>query len=258
MSHYHFPVKALPDGRAMVNLGSSARVADGWNNLDFSWLVRLGRHRSLSRWLHRAGLLTQARYTRIVQMDPDTVLWDLARGIPYPDRTFDVVYHSHLLEHLDREQAPDFLRECHRVLKDGGVLRVVVPDLEQLARSYLGVVEQMREPADMEGHTRAVEAMIDQMVLRTPRHRRQQPKVVRTLESLLIGNTAGAGILHRWMYDRWSLEHVLRDAGFQNVQRHTATSSQIANWPDFGLDTDPDGSVYKPNSLYMEAEVIPR
>lgn len=44
--------------------------------------------------------------------------------------------------------------------------------------------------------------LIDQMVLRTARHRRQQLKVVRVLESLLIGNTAAAGILHRRVYGR--------------------------------------------------------
>ena len=29
-----FPVKRLADGRALLNLGSSARVAPGWNNID--------------------------------------------------------------------------------------------------------------------------------------------------------------------------------------------------------------------------------
>jgi hypothetical protein len=66
---------------------------------------------------------------------------DLRKGIPYPDRTFDAVYHSHVLEHFPKQIAPVFLRECYRVLKPGGVIRVAVPDLEQIVRLYLKVLE---------------------------------------------------------------------------------------------------------------------
>src|SRR5206468_6458028 len=66
---------------------------------------------------------------------------NLRRGIPFPDDTFEVVYHSHVLEHFPREGAREFLRECLRVLKPGGILRVVVPDLEVLARTYLHALE---------------------------------------------------------------------------------------------------------------------
>jgi 2-hydroxychromene-2-carboxylate isomerase len=41
-----------------------------------------------------------------------------------------VVYHSHVLEHLPKDAAPRFVGECYRVLAEGGILRVVVPDLD--------------------------------------------------------------------------------------------------------------------------------
>lgn len=47
------------------------------------------------------------------------------------------VYCSHVLEHFTRPAAPIFLRECHRVLRPGGIVRVVVPDLETMARLYV-------------------------------------------------------------------------------------------------------------------------
>jgi hypothetical protein len=34
---------------------------------------------------------------------------------------------------------------------------------------------------------------------------------------------------------------------------HPADESYITNWTSFNLDTEPDGSIYKPDSLYMEA-----
>ena len=67
---------------------------------------------------------------------------DLRKGISFPDGKFDVVYHSHLLEHFPRAQALPFLRECYRVLKPGGIIRVAVPDLERIARVYLQAFEE--------------------------------------------------------------------------------------------------------------------
>jgi predicted SAM-dependent methyltransferase len=58
--------------------------------------------------------------------------YDVQNGIPFPNNTFNVVYHSHLLEHLTKENGRIFMYDCFRVLKPGGVLRVVVPDLEQI------------------------------------------------------------------------------------------------------------------------------
>jgi predicted SAM-dependent methyltransferase len=62
---------------------------------------------------------------------------DVTAGLPFPEASFDVVYHSHLLEHLPPEDGEALLRECCRVLAPGGVVRVVVPDLEGIARLYL-------------------------------------------------------------------------------------------------------------------------
>src|ERR1700676_4603594 len=73
---------------------------------------------------------------------PSVRVCNLRKGIPYPEATFDVVYHSHVLEHFPKSMALGFLRDCHRVLKEGGVIRVVVPDLERIARLYLETLEK--------------------------------------------------------------------------------------------------------------------
>jgi SAM-dependent methyltransferase len=251
-----FPVKRLVDGRALLNLGSSTHVAPGWNNIDFSWIIRLGRHRRLAAGLHRWGLLSQPRFERIQQLDPDTIVWNLRRGIPFPDGTFDVVYHSHLLEHIDRDAAPGFLRECLRVLRPGGLIRVVVPDLELLASEYLQHVEDFDRGDARANPSQAAEAIFDQMIVRTPKVRAEQRPIVRLAEALLIGNTGRNGVLHRWMYDRLSLANLLSEVGYANVVRQSATSSGVDGWKAFRLDTNADGSVYKPESLYMEGSRI--
>src|SRR5690242_7915504 len=77
-----------------------------------------------------------------VPSDSSVIQHDLAQGIPFPNNSFDVVYHSHLLEHFSRPEGARFLKECSRVLKPGGLLRIAVPDLERIARTYLHALEE--------------------------------------------------------------------------------------------------------------------
>ena len=74
--------------------------------------------------------------------DANVMEHDVTRGIPCPSESISAVYHSHILEHLKPEQGIDLLKECYRVLKPGGILRVVVPDLERIAYLYLNIHEQ--------------------------------------------------------------------------------------------------------------------
>jgi predicted SAM-dependent methyltransferase len=78
----------------------------------------------------------------MVSASPEVKALDLRKPLPFADASFDVVYHSHVLEHFSREEGEAFMRESLRVLKPGGIIRVVVPDLEQIARTYLAKLEQ--------------------------------------------------------------------------------------------------------------------
>jgi SAM-dependent methyltransferase len=91
---------------------------------------------------------------------------DLRLGIPFPDGHFDAVYHAHLLEHLAPAEAARLLAECRRVLRPGGVLRVVVPDLEAIARLYLEALERAErgEPEWPERYDWAMLELYDQCI----------------------------------------------------------------------------------------------
>lgn len=74
---------------------------------------------------------------------------NLLLGIPFDDNSFDLVYHSHVLEHFSKEDGELFIADCFRVLKPGGVLRVVIPDLEIITRKYLLFLEKgLENPND--------------------------------------------------------------------------------------------------------------
>lgn len=69
--------------------------------------------------------------------------WDFRRGLPATDGTVDVCYSSHVLEHATIAEAQFLIQDCARVLKSGGIIRVVVPDLEGIVREYLHCLERV-------------------------------------------------------------------------------------------------------------------
>jgi predicted SAM-dependent methyltransferase len=58
-------------------------------------------------------------------------------GIPFDNDSVDFIYHEHLIEHLDYDEGFAFMKECLRVLKPSGVMRVACPDLDDLIESYI-------------------------------------------------------------------------------------------------------------------------
>ncbi|NJM48554.1 MAG: methyltransferase domain-containing protein [Alkalinema sp. RU_4_3] len=271
-----------------LNLGCGRRFNEGWTNIDFT---------SSSKFV---------------------LAHNLTQGIPNPDESFDVVYHSHVLEHFSQAQAQAFLKECFRVLKPGGVIRVVIPDLEQIAQNYLVSLEKAEKGilGESDNHHWMIVEMLDQSVrnhsggemaayltqehipnqafvldrigtegknlIEAGKQRHQQstsaaPNWLKPIyrfvryphyrrdaflklclgqsdyEALKIGQFRLGGEIHQWMYDRYSLKRTLENTGFIETTQQTANQSRIADWVSFNLDTEPDGSTYKPDSLFMEA-----
>jgi len=252
----------------------------------------------------------------------NVVVHDLRKSIPYRDETFDVVYHSHLLEHFPKHHAHAFLHECYRVLRSNGIMRIVVPDLEEIAKTYLKALHNAiaEIPGWHDNYQWIMLEMYDQTVrtwpggemakylqttevpnkafiinrigreakslmqsrkhqsrcdanyrsrlykLARPRkwraHFARIPNQLREqlvklvlgpeYERLRIGRFRESGEVHHWMYDRYSLSDLMKTIGLVDVKRRSPTESYIPRWADYQLDTDVDGTTYKPDSLYME------
>jgi len=113
-----------------LNLGCGPQVPDGWVNVDYALGARVIRLPVLAALNRKLKLFN-------VDWDDRIVLHNLTTTFPWPTGSVDVVYSSHTLEHMNREQGRRFLAECHRVLKDNGVIRIVVPDLRCIVDDYL-------------------------------------------------------------------------------------------------------------------------
>ena len=162
-------------------------------NIDNSPSVLLGRWPPFKRLLFLLGVLSRERYETVW---PSDVVWrDVSKRLPYEDDCVDKIYSSHLLEHLDKERGEALLQECFRVLKKGGIFRLVVPDLEFHARRYL-------------------------------QHVSGDGSAARVPHDDFLWNIYGAylekrryGATHRYMYDWPTLQLVLGQIGFSKIIR---------------------------------------
>lgn len=57
-------------------------------------------------------------------------------SLPFPDESVNLVFSSHMVEHISDESASRLFSEIHRLLKPGGSFRVVCPDLDKVMRAY--------------------------------------------------------------------------------------------------------------------------
>lgn len=105
-----------------LNIGCGSVKPSGWVNTDKSYKIYLSQYLKL-------GSSDVSSYAVVYQ--------NLSKPWRFKSNSINIVYSSHLLEHLDRKSRELFIHESHRVLKKGGVLRVVVPDLYELSKQYI-------------------------------------------------------------------------------------------------------------------------
>jgi predicted SAM-dependent methyltransferase len=133
-----------------VNLGSGLRVAPGWVNVDGSLkTIAAGWPDFLVRQVYRLitddNAVSREQFVGVLRNNT-FVHHNLKYGIPLPDSSADVIFTSHTLHHLYREEALALLKETFRVLKPGGTLRIAVPNLEYVVSLYQrGERERMLE-----------------------------------------------------------------------------------------------------------------
>ena len=67
-----------------------------------------------------------------------TILHDVrVLPLPLPGNTYDLIYMSHILEHVPWFQTVDLLKETHRILKAEGTIEIWVPDFEKIVEAYI-------------------------------------------------------------------------------------------------------------------------
>ena len=179
-----------------VHLGCGPKVMPGWVNVDHN-----------------------------PDFNPDLVA-DLNDPFPFESETVDFIHSEGCLCQFDLEAGYRFLAECFRILKPGGVMRLLTPDLKQLVRRYIQSVDQ--------GDNALVELWNREVGI---------PLKTNTLAEVL---NIGIRNLHQFVYDEEILTLALQQCGFSVNQLgyQQSGSAELR-----GLDVrTPDNSTY----MYFE------
>ena len=188
-----------PDSLVKVNIGSYLDMYyGGWQNLDAL---------DLSQFAQNFGYTFKQYDARV--------------RLPYEDATVDIILASHFIEHLTREEGKRFLRECERVLKPDGILRLVIPDAIKICSEYVH--------GDLKETYRHVNISVE-----------KSTDSAEGLFHLLISG-------HQTIYDFKSLKIALEECGFINVTEYPPFKSQSK-----AIQTQ-TFSMYPTLSCYVEA-----
>jgi hypothetical protein len=187
-----------------LQFGCGLCVPRGWRNFDAGpsfWLQQ--KIPFLKRTLVRMGY---PDYPRNIEIG------EVVRGLPVQPGSAKVVYCSHVLEHLALDEFRVAIRNVYSYLGSGGVFRMVLPDLEQLARSYLA------DPGTDANSTFMRNGCLGEKVRR---------RGFKGLASRIFGRSK-----HLWMWDYKGLSHELADVGFVGIRRARFGDSEDPRFRD--------------------------
>jgi SAM-dependent methyltransferase len=187
-----------------LHVGAFDVAHEGWLNTDVTPHMAIARVPGLPAALRRAGRLSDERWAAYRAGTFRQLHYlDLTQPLPFADGVFEAAFGSHVLEHLTPGEAEGVLRELHRVLRPGGIVRISVPDLDRVIAEY-----------DPSSPDEFLFGMWQGRERSTSRHR------------------------HWWLYNERSLANLLAATGFGDVRRE---SFRVGRCPDVErIDSRPE------------------
>lgn len=202
-----------------LNLGCGLQCPQGWINIDSSMGARLSKLPIIKKVLHRVlptswGILPNIKW-------PSNVRWmNITRKFPFSSNSVDCIYSSHTFEHLTYAEAAFVLKECYRVLKPGGIIRIIVPDLAQIVDNYIRNKQRMP-------HLAAKKLLDETLYFEIP--------VPSNIAGLIKYHFKRKNN-HHFLYDHASLIYQLQESGFRDITGKGYGESRIENIKEIDLE----------------------
>jgi predicted SAM-dependent methyltransferase len=151
-------------------------------------------------------------------------IWlDVRLGLPFPSRSVDRIYCSHMLEHFYASEVVKLLRECHRTLRPKGGIRLVTPHLGRAIAAYSA--KDSGYFSDFPDERRSIGGrFVNHMLCRDQ---------------------------HRLMFDFSFMEECLVEAGFTDIVECTPQESRLYPPGELGVFEHETKETH--NSLFVEA-----
>lgn len=188
-----------------LQYGGGSTVAPSWVNFDVAPMLWFREKYFFKPIIPIYNFLN--RYRRKPIYPPNVYYGDIVSGFPKYKGKCKVVFCSHVLEHLSLFDFRIALKQSYDLLQNGGHFRIVVPDLEYYARTYLANLDNG-----------VGDASIDFMRGTYLGLEKKGGLIKDALGYFLFCNH------HFWMWDKLSLEKELLAAGFTNIAAGTLGS----------------------------------
>jgi len=138
---------------------------------------------------------------------PDHILHlDATVPFPFADGTLDCIFSEHMIEHISYPDGAAMLRECHRVLKDNGKIRISTPDLRFLIDLYGDEKSTLQK--------RYIEWITENVIKTAPYS-----------DATFVINNFVRHWGHLFIYDDKTLRASMENAGFGTITRHELNES---------------------------------
>ncbi len=199
-----------------LNLGSGPNSARGWINYDWGLLPFLGKLK-LTTTLVKLGLLDKSYDWKW----PKITLVNIKNDLPDEDESVDYIYCSNVLEHFEKYESTAVLKECQRVLKKDGIVRVIVPDLKKMIENYTSADNFNREYFGY--------------------NKDQYNGIIGRFKRFFIRG-------HQWMYDSNSFYELLKEIGFSNIKEYKFRKGELPNLDKLDLE------MHKKLCIYYECK----
>jgi SAM-dependent methyltransferase len=220
-----------------INIGSGPNGKADWINLDWGVLPLLGKMPWLAKFLSKIKLLPGNYLTT---WPKSLCLVDGRKKLPFKNHSVDYIYTSHFLEHLQRYQTKKLLRECKRILRPGGIIRICVPDIKLLSKKYVdGDRDYFLALEDFSSEKKELQSIADLFMQHIYGYDSwSKPSFLQKIRRFFIRG-------HLWMYDYDSLRFILEKTGFTEIKFCEPAQGKT---PDIDyLD------VHKTTSVFVEA-----
>jgi predicted SAM-dependent methyltransferase len=213
-----------------LNLGCGSVRPAGWINTDSSLNANMQR-------IPVVGTLFRKFFKTVAYDSTNMVYMNLNKSwAHYADNSVDIVYASHLFEHLSLKSADLFLKESYRSLKPGGVIRIVVPDLYKICKKYIRDYEGGKENAS------------EFIMWAINMHREGQYRDAGFFRKIFL-EWQGYPHQHKFMYDEKSLSQKFKEAGFIDI-----LSLEYGKSVYISAIADVEGKEESYLSVYLEAK----
>lgn len=143
-------------------------------------------------------------YTTIDINGRADITHDIRLRWPFKNNSADVIFGSHVLEHLTKNEGRYAICECNRILRVGGILRVVVPDFRLCAEKYVCNDE----------------IFYDEEILNKNNFEDYKCVAEKVMHFIY-------GMGHKYQYDFELLYGVLSESGFDEIERKEYRQSNI-------------------------------